>query len=340
MLEKFKEYLDYLNEKEVNSVNIVMHNNPDPDSIGSAVGIKLILSNQNISSTIYYSGSISHPQNKTLVNVLGISMQKTQDEILENVICVDCTPLNSCAKQADLIIDHHTNEYSDALYSIEDNMVGACCTIVWELIKDFKLNIIKKEDIEKFTVFTALLLGIRTDTNDLISENISKKDFIAYQELLDVSDKESLQKIMNYPLPKFLYDTRISLYKEGNTKENNGVFIGGVGYIPDDYRDAIAILAEEYCRMESITTAVIFAIVDKRNLQISVRSSNVSLDVGAMCNDLFGGGGATYKGGATVDLDFFKEVSNGDKEKLWELVRKLVFKKVLKENWQETEHEE
>lgn len=333
----FFNFIEYLTENEIKEINIVMHSNPDPDSIGSAAGIKEILSEMRISSEIYYNGTISHPQNKTLVNVLGLSLNKANEDIEGVNICVDCTPLNSKAKDAILIIDHHKNK-AESNYTIIEPTIGSCCSIVWEIMKQEKMFDLSKEDTDRIFIYTAMLLGIRTDTNDLISETISKEDFIAYQELLEYADKESLQKVMNYPFPRYLYETRIALHKDGNVKEHNGVFIGGIGFVPDDQRDAIAILSEEYARMESVQTAVIFAIVGKKNLQVSVRSSNVSLDVGTMCADLFGGGGASTKGGATIPLNFFSEITNGDKEKLWDLVRRTMFKKILKEAWVEDDN--
>jgi len=103
---------------------------------------------------------------------------------------------------------------------------------------------------EDSNVATALLLGVRTDTNDLVSENMVREDFVAYQNLLDYADKEALQKVMNYPFPRYLYEKRINLHKEGNSYESNGTFVGGVGFIENSQRDAIAILAEEYARIK------------------------------------------------------------------------------------------
>ena len=173
-----------------------------------------------------------------------------------------------------------------------------------------------------------MLLGIRTDTFDLTSERMTKEDFIAYQELLEISDKESLQKIMNYPFPRYLYERRTTLHEDNNSKETNGVFVGGVEYIPASQRDVIAILADEYVRMESITTSVIFAIVDEKYLEVSVRSSNISLDVKSMCRSLFGeyGGGTSYKGGAKIPLGFYSSIRNG--EAFWNLTKEHMFEKI------------
>lgn len=326
-------------KKDENPINIAIHDAPDPDAMGSAVGIKYLLKYFGIESEIFYRNEISHPQNKTLVNVLNIQMTKISD-LIDNdykTITVDSTEKNSCAKRVDFVIDHHKNT-TIAKNKIILPQYGACSSIVFNLIK---ASTPYKEDTENTDVFTALLLGIRTDTNDLISENMIKDDFTAYQELLDLSDKEKLQKVMNYPLPRYSYDKRLLLHKEGNSSESNGMFVGGIGYIPEGQRDVISVLAEEYARMDSISTAVIFAIVDKKKLQISVRSSNVSLDVGTMCKETFAGfgGGTSYKGGASIPLHFYENLENGERDLFWDVTCKHMFRSVLKENFVEEKND-
>ena len=338
-IELFKTFITEMKESltaDEGTVNIVIHDAPDPDAMGSAVGIQFLLKMNEIESTIYYRGEVSHPQNKTLVNILNVQMEKVAEDI-DNpyfTICVDSTETNSCVKKADFVIDHHKNATSSKKKIILPQY-GACSTIVFSLIKALYPEY---KDMTEYTdVFTALLLGIRTDTNDLISENMIKEDFTAYQELLDLSDKEKLQKVMNYPLPRYSYDKRLLLHKEGNSSESNGMFVGGVGFISETQRDVISVLAEEYARMDAITTAVIFAIVDKSKLQISVRSSNVSLDVGAMCKEIFSGfgGGTSYKGGASIPLNFYSNLENGERDTFWEVTCKHMFRNILKDSFEE-----
>lgn len=331
---KYKAIKDFIQDIIKNdldkSVSICLHDAPDPDAMGSALGFQFLLKQFDINSSIYYRGEISHPQNKTIVNVLDIVLLKTENDIEGRNVCIDCTEKNSPAKTADLVIDHHRNT-SDAKFQVISPNYGSCATIVWEILKEFKIT----PTTEEVNISTALLLGIRTDTNDLISENMIREDFVAYQELLDYADKESLQKVMSYPLPRYLYDKRSNLHKDGNSYESNGTFVGGIGFIPGDQRDAIAILAEEYARMESVNTAVIFAITDRKTLQISVRSSLTSLDVGSMCSDLFGlfGGGKAYKGGASIPLNFYSNLENGEKDQFWKITCKHMFRQILKESW-------
>lgn len=324
----------YKQENEDHIIRINTHSNPDPDAIGAAMGMQLLLKDEGLDSIIYYSGEVSHPQNKTIVNVLNVAMEKRNGHpIPDGVdICVDCTEGNSKAESPILVIDHH-KATSKAKYKFIDASFGSCSALVWKLMKYLNHEV----DTENSSVYTALLLGIRTDTNDLVSENISPDDFTGYQELLQHSDKESLQKVMNYPFPRYLYDNRSSLQKDGNFLEKDGVFIGGVGYITGAQRDVISILSEEYARMESVTTSVIFAIVDKKELHVSVRTTLVSTDVNQMMKDLFEdfGGGKSTAGAARIPLNFYDSMSGEEADIFWKLTCKQMFKKILKEQFED-----
>lgn len=336
MKDKVQQAIEKIREQKIEDddsvINIHTHANPDPDSIGCAMGMQILLKDEGLDSTIYYSGEISHPQNKTIVNVLGVHLEKMNGHAPQNSIdiCVDCTESNSAATDPVLVVDHHKLS-SKAKFQIIDSSYGSCAALIWKIMKEMGHEI----KSENSPTYTALLLGIRTDTNDLVSEYISKDDFIGYQELLEYSDKESLQKVMNYPFPRYLYENRLNLYKEGNSFEKDGVFIGGVGYVSAAQRDVIAILAEEYTRMESVTTAFIFAIVDKKELQVSVRSTLVSTDVNQMVRDLFGdfGGGKSTAGAARIPLNFYENLGGDESEKLWELTCNQMFKKIMKEQF-------
>lgn len=334
-MDKIELISKFLEEAKGSKVRIVMHASPDPDAVGSAMGFQSILKQNNIESSMAYSGEISHPQNKTIVNILSVPITKNSAKNGNIDVCVDCTERNSIAEDPLLVIDHHRIE-SEAKYKIIDSNYGANSTIIWEIMRE--MDLINKDEVD---THTALLLGVRTDTNDLISETMSKNDFVAYQELLELADKDKLQKVMNYPLPRYLYNKRMALHEEGNSQEANGVFVGGIGFVPEEQRDVIAILAEEYTRMESVQTAVIFAITGKRQLEVSVRTHLVSLDVNQMMQDLFGGfgGGKSNAGGAKIPLNFYIDLDDKSADQFWKVTRKHMFRNVLKENWNNSEIE-
>lgn len=330
--EIFTNFLEFMKEEKETSANIIMHYMPDPDSMACAVNLQEVLRWYEIESKIFFSGEISHPQNRTMLNLLELNFFKENELNLSETkinICVDCTPKNSCVDFAHLIIDHHNNPTKDCKFVINESKYGSCSTIIWEMFHD-KISWESNEILA-----TALLLGIRTDTRDLLSENMSQLDFQAYQELLKHVDKEKVQKIMNYPVPRYVYDKRLSLLKDGNSLEKNGTFIGGVGFIPSSQRDVISILADDYLRMEGIHTSVIFCITDDKQMEVSIRSNNTTVDVNGLCDSSFGqfGGGKVHKGGAKVPLNFWSNLNDDSKEMFWRMTCEQMFKTILKEDY-------
>lgn len=314
-----------LNEIEKDTeVNIILHDIPDPDAISCGWAIKTILNLRGIKAEIYHHGEVSHVQNLTMNNVLHIPLNYTT-EIMDGInICVDCTPKNSCVKEAHLIIDHHEND-PKAKHVINHPNFGSCATIVWNIIKHYI------EDMSEYkSLATALLIGIRTDTKDMSSENISPEDFIAWQELYQYSDIEKVQKIINYDKPRYYYEKMTELNKEGNFIEKDGTLIGGVGLCSSKQRDVIAMLADEYLRMSGISSTIIFTIIDREFIEISMRTRLSSVNVGNFLQKIFTkkhAGGTSYQGGAKISIsDFFGALEDDEIDEFWSLVCRRMFK--------------
>lgn len=296
-------------------IAIFTHTTPDPDAIGAAIGIKWFLKKKySVQSEIFYNGEISHPQNKTMLNVLSISlscMEEYEEDILNNpntfqkIVLVDCAEKNSGIEKADAIIDHHRVKIkADSYDFLLIKEVGACCSLVWNLIQDNKVDF-DGSDEDKI-VATAMLLGIKTDTNDLLSETTTEMDNAAYQDLSRKSDISKISAILNYPLPKYLFDLEIDALKEENGKQINATFLTFLGVLSPAKRDSLPILADKLIRIEGISTSIIFCIIEK-NIEASIRSKDVSLDVDAFCKKIFGreyGGGKYGAGGAKIPMGF------------------------------------
>ena len=119
-LKKLKEALAVKEGEDPPSVAIMMHTNPDPDCIGAAKGLEKILKtwNPNTTVTLIYDGEISHPQNKTMVKVLNVSMVHREEvgnreedlkEIADHFIAVDVMPerCDMDGVKCLMVIDHH-----------------------------------------------------------------------------------------------------------------------------------------------------------------------------------------------------------------------------------------
>jgi nanoRNase/pAp phosphatase (c-di-AMP/oligoRNAs hydrolase) len=350
VIEKLKaELLGISENKNPMHVAVVMHPVPDPDCIGSAYGMKRIVKEWFPDSkvSLVYAGEISHPQNKTMNYVLNLQMTNVEEiegglkskEDCENFadafICVDCVPERCSVPAADylFVVDHHKSDTKKA--KIKDiRHVGACSSLVWEYMHEIGLELDKSNE-EDSNVATALVVGIKTDTADLVTDIVQDLDFEAFKNLIGPMDQRNLAKIINYPIPPYYFELRKRLEEDGQVCSENGVFIGGIGYISPAKRDALPSIAEERARMDGVDTAFILAIVGG-NLEVSVRSSGLAIDVDKIIKKIFGktnGGGKMGAGAARIEMGEFSVQAEDDEtqNEAWEFARKLWFARILKE---------
>ncbi len=301
---------------------IVTHTNPDPDAISSAMALATIAKKANpaIITHIFYDGLIGHQENRTLVNLLDIKMEKMRVECLtecEHIAVVDSMgpgvnngliPKSS----VDIIIDHH-NESDPESLSAEFMDIrpksGACATILTEYLKE--LGIEPDENVA-----TALLYGIRADTKQF-RRNVTPEDFEYAAFLLQYSDADLLEKIMSPQYSHETIDVIGSAIK--NRKTKNGYLFSNVGYIRN--RDALPQAAELLINLEGISTALVYGITDDAII-MSGRNRDLRLNLGNVMSDAFAdlgeAGGHATMAAATIPLKVFSVVK--DKEVLLSLV--------------------
>jgi nanoRNase/pAp phosphatase (c-di-AMP/oligoRNAs hydrolase) len=150
---------------------ILTHENPDPDSIASAFGLKYIFRKKlGVVPVIVYSGIIGRVENQCMVKLLNIDMVPLSTVNLRNssvVILVDCQPhtgnvILPPGVQPAAVIDHHPLRKSStkAEYIDVRKGMGSTSTIITQYIKQLGLPMDRR-------VATALFYGIKSDTRDL-----------------------------------------------------------------------------------------------------------------------------------------------------------------------------
>lgn len=319
--------------------HVVIHNFPDPDAIASAMGmIQFIKHLGHKAGNIYYTGEISHPQNKSMTTLLNANLISYEDDPFEEgseIILVDTNNVGEESNQPLInpksvkivaVIDHHKGKHPKSA-KVDSRHVGSSASIVWEYLKssDYDFN-----SDEGKILATALVTGIFTDTQSLMSDNIANLDFEAYQYLLQKVDKQKLKSIMNYPLPTYLFELRQRAFLKENQIIEESVMVAGIGIINQSKRDALPIIADELLRMNGISTSIVFAIIGDM-IDISVRSSDITMDVAKFVQSVFNsGGGKQGAGRSTISLGFFS--MNGNEElntDIWEVAKKMVMNKVV-----------
>jgi nanoRNase/pAp phosphatase (c-di-AMP/oligoRNAs hydrolase) len=304
-------------------LGIITHTNPDPDAISSAMALSAIAkrANPDLETHILYDGIIGHQENRTLVNLLDIKMEKIRPDILSqysHIALVDSKGpgMNNGLLQThsvDIIIDHHTDYPSagigtSAFVDVRQN-AGACATILTEYLIELGIE-------PDQMVATALLYGIRADTKQF-RRNVNPRDLEYSAFLLRFSDQDLLEKIMS---PQYAHET-IDIIGDAitNRKTKNGYLFTNVGYVRN--RDALPQAADLLINLEGISTALVYGITDDAII-MSGRNRDLRLNLGNVMSEAFSdigdAGGHATMAAASIPLHVFSTVR--DKEELLELV--------------------
>ncbi len=287
--------------KKSQSVLIVMQDNPDPDSIAAALGLRKIANSQTEAQcTLTYGGSIGRAENKALVRYLSVNLRPLNDINLTrfDLICmVDTQPKtgnNSLPEDfiPDIVIDHHPMhpETRQCIFTDIRRDYGSTSTILCEYLKQMEINI----DTQ---LATALFYGIRSDTQDLGRETI-KADMDAIYFLYPLANKRMLSQIQRGSFDREYFQLLANALKNARVYQNS-VIITALGHVNNT--DMISEVADLLLRDDSATCTICYGFSDQKIL-ISIRTTNENLEVDKMIKSIVGksgtgGGHKTYAGG-------------------------------------------
>jgi len=320
-----KKLLDVLMKAHGQRLGIIVHDNPDPDAISSALALQEMAALMNVESTILYHGEIGHQENKALVNLLGIELEKVEEHELAEffmLALVDCTKpgVNNVVPEdvhVSIVIDHHPHEGEvDAEFVDIRPELGATATIMAEYFTELGLPIDEK-------LATALLYGIRTDTRGFTKQT-TPQDFIAAAHIYPYADHEILSQIENPSISTETLDAIATAIF--NKKIRGSYLISNVGVIKD--RDVIPQATENLLRLEGILTVLVFGITDEM-IYISSRTKDIRLNLGEVMRRAYGknAGGHSTAAGAQIPLGLFKDIK--EKNMLIKLVDEVITRKFL-----------
>lgn len=331
---------------------------PDPDALSSAWAYRLICKNYNIDCDIYYGGTLSHQENIALVrltglpakrwnpqNNLGPDLSKYQSYVLLDTQGTTCQ-LTRIVEESDLnlflVVDHHApqKEVSANLVDLRPH-IRATATILTQYLQSEELLTLDRSNSTHVKCATALMHGLRSDTNNLM--HAAEADFMAAAYLSNYYDPQLLAAILQASRSKRVMDVIERSLR--NRKLQNNVSIAGVGYLRYDDRDAIPQAADFLITEENVHTAVVYGIVhdegEEREVVIgSLRTSKITLDPDEFIKEAFGqdtegrffGGGRTTAGGFEIPIGFLSGFyENSDYNRLkWEVFDIQVKQKLLR----------
>lgn len=341
---KKEPFIKLVNEYKDKRWYICSHDNPDPDSIASCLGMSHILGFLGVEDrTMTYCGEISHPQNRAMINVLQLRIPKWEDlepHVPEDAVFVfvDCSfgqRNMSIKRHPRIVVDHHKIPLSNKEVMFLHDEVGACSTLILDLALLVTQEITQGETEEVVQCFdpeqegtkelaTALAIGIKTDTLDFLNETTTGDDFQAFRLLGRHLSDEKFGRIVNYEYPPYVLDYEQTAWNN-KRHEYQPHFITGLGYVDESKSDCIPTIADKFMRLQGVQTVVVYGIVDQC-IRASVRTSSASLDCQGLCDDVFGKGNGGAKhgvGGARVPFNVFcpAEMDNECRDSLWSLVK-------------------
>ncbi|MCA8941804.1 MAG: DHH family phosphoesterase [Planctomycetes bacterium] len=235
---------------------VLSHSNPDPDSLASAAGLRLLASTcADLPSVFGYSGKIMRAENREMVSSCNIDMVRLKDVDVSEFDClalVDTQPGFGHThlpegRKIDIVVDHHLPPESpfpapDPEFLDVRTHIGATSSIVTGYLMEAGVDV-------PTDVATALLYGIRTDTADL-ARNASPLDEEAYDFLLRRADRQALSRITTPDLSHDYFRTLKQALT--NTRIYNEVILCSLGKIRAP--EMVAEVADLLLRLEGNQT--------------------------------------------------------------------------------------
>lgn len=330
-LKRTKELDGVLENFEGDKIGIIAHNDPDPDCLASAYALKRIFGTRDIDSKIFYSGDISHQENRAMINLLRIDPKKAQspDEVreagYEKLALVDFHPggnIDLIDEEMEIIalIDHH-NFKLEQIQNIRHVDIrldkSSTSSILIEYLKNLDLEI--NSDLA-----TGLFYGIYTDSNRF--RDINEDDLHLLSYIKPYIDKDKLSKMESPDISGKTLDVLGKGIMERETIGN--VLVSNLGVVSE--RDALPQAADLLLQLEGVSTTLVYGIVGEK-IEMSARTRDVRVDIGSVMteafHDLGSGGGRSGSGGAQIPLGIFNYVD--EKSDLLEYVSGIIRDKFL-----------
>ncbi|MBN2020069.1 MAG: bifunctional oligoribonuclease/PAP phosphatase NrnA [Sedimentisphaerales bacterium] len=280
------------------SLLIVMQNNPDAIAASCALR-ELANKTAGLNCQFAYGGTIGRAENRELAHYLGFAFHpfaEVSHQKADLIALIDTQPQagnNPLPEgvQPDIIIDHHPAIEASrgvAFADIRENY-GATSTILWEYLTAAEIK-------PETPTATALLYGIRSDTQDLGRE-ATKADIKAIEALYPLANKRMLSQIQQGQVPSVYYQMLATAL--ANTKLYDHCLICGIGDL--DNPDMIGEVADLLLRHEQVDWAMCYGFYDDQ-LLISLRTQDYALSAGDVARNIVqklgtGGGHARMAGG-------------------------------------------
>jgi nanoRNase/pAp phosphatase (c-di-AMP/oligoRNAs hydrolase) len=307
-------------------VLVFSHNNPDPDSIVSALLLKTLLAEVfEVPVTVGYSGVIGRAENRALLEYCGIELlplRQIDVARFETVALVDTQPgtgnhpVEETGKIA-IVLDHHRlrpETRRAAFFDVRDHL-GSTTTLLYLYWRVWELELTPK-------FATAMLYALRSETADMGRE-ASVVDRRLFKELYALADLRSLSKIVNAKVGGGYF---AAIHKA----IERSIVYGPLVVIRMDtlpYPDAVAEIAEYFLKYEGVSTAFSIGFYGDEVL-FSVRSDDPQAHLGWLARRIASGLGTAGGHGSSAGGQV--PVTRPDRDRKKSL-RETIVSRLLKE---------
>ena len=285
-------------------VTFVTHVHPDPDSLGSMMGLAhLVETKLGKQTRLTRDGLISRAENKAMVELLKVDLIPVEEIAWtkdDAVVMVDSQPNTGRHNFNDGlplygVIDHHDTpgDLEEVEFIDVRPRYGATCTLVTKYLIEQDVPISER-------VATALIYGIETEVSGFPRE-ASETDDSALQFLFPLADKDLLAQIKNARLPHSHFECQLQALQ--NSFIYDRIIISWVNDLPQP--EQAAEVVDFLVRFEKVDWALCGGVY-RDKLVLSLRTSLNGAKSGELLRQVVGklgrAGGHDRRAGGCIRL--------------------------------------
>ncbi len=289
---------------EADSVAFVSHVNPDPDSLGSMLGLAhLVETCLDKPTRLIRDGLIGRAENRALVELLKLDLEPIEEVTWrtgEALVMVDSQPntgRHSFNGDAPLyaVIDHHeTPGDLDGVPFVDVRRgLGATCSVVTSYLTEQDLRVPTR-------IATGLLYGIETELSGYPRE-ASPLDDSALLSLYPLADKDLIARIRNARLPQNYFECLLQAMQSSFIYDR--LIVSWVSELPQP--ELAAEVVDFLIRFEEVDYAVCAGVCADK-LILSARAAVEDANAGEMLRQVVGNlgraGGHDRRAGGCIRL--------------------------------------
>ena len=308
MYQKFSEFI-----KDKKTIYVIQAENPDGDSLGSAIALDYLLKDQEVSmycpidipKYLHYFEDWSRVTEDFDYRADGYIIVDTAATVLLSKLLEDTAIRNRLYTAPVFVIDHHETE--DDLDFPHESIIEdrpSCTELIYDIAKDQKMEITKP-------AAEAIMQGIMSDTLGLTSSSVTAHTFRVMAELAECG---AVISVLEEKRREFMKKSpRILDYKADLIHRIEYALDGALAtvHIPwediqeysDEYNPNVLIL-EELRLVEGVRVAVAVKTYPDGKVTGKIRCSS-DAPVAEVIAGYFGGGGHQYAAGfRTYDMSY------------------------------------